>query len=147
MTWSDTLAGYAQDYAAKYDCSGVLTHSKGAYGENLAIGYSTLGTVDAWYNEISSYNYSAPGFSSKTGHFTQVVWKDTTQVGCAIKYCGDVWHNYIVCEYDPAGNYLGEFAAEVEPLKANLPASSSSSSTSSTSSTSSSTSTTTTSYN
>ena len=119
LTWSDTLAQYAEEYAAAYNCSsGVLHHSGGPYGENLAIGYSLSNAVDAWYAEIKYYNYSNPGFASNDGHFTQVVWKDTKQVGCAIRYCNSVWQNYVVCEYDPSGNYLGEFADNVMPLKA-----------------------------
>ena len=121
LTWSDTLAQYAEEYAAAYNCSsGVLHHSGGPYGENLAIGYSLSNAVDAWYAEIKYYNYSNPGFASNDGHFTQVVWKDTKQVGCAIRYCNSVWQNYVVCEYDPSGNYLGEFADNVMPLKASV---------------------------
>ena len=33
---------------------------------------------------MKKYSYIFPGFSKKTGHFTQVVWKDTTKVGMAI---------------------------------------------------------------
>lgn len=116
LSWSDTLASYAQDYADNYDCSGTLTHSGGPYGENLALGYDGPAAVDAWYNEISNYDFSNPGFSSNTGHFTQVVWKSTTQVGCGIKTCGGAWGDYVICSYDPAGNYEGEYADNVEPL-------------------------------
>lgn len=117
LTWSDELAQYAQNYANNYDCSGNLVHSGGPYGENLAIGYSPVGSVDAWYDEIKDYNYANPGFSESTGHFTQVVWKSSTKVGCAVKSCGGVWGDYVICSYDPAGNFLGEFAQNVAPLK------------------------------
>lgn len=117
LSWSDELASYAQDYADKYDCSGTLTHSGGKYGENLAVGYDATGSVDAWYNEIDSYDYSNPTFSSSTGHFTQVVWKSSTELGCGIKKCGSYWGSYVICSYNPAGNYLGKFADNVEPLK------------------------------
>lgn len=116
LSWSDTLATYAQNYANNYDCSGTLTHSGGPYGENLALGYDAAGAVDAWYNEISEYNWSDPGYSSSTGHFTQVVWKSTTELGCGIKACGGAWGSYVICSYNPAGNYIGEFAENVEPL-------------------------------
>lgn len=116
LSWSDELASYAQNYADDYDCSGSLTHSGGPYGENLAIGYGTTGAVDAWYSEIKDYSFSNPDYSSSTGHFTQVVWKSTTKVGCGIKQCGGVWGDYIICSYDPAGNMLGTFASNVEPL-------------------------------
>lgn len=116
LSWSDTLATYAQNYADDYDCSGTLTHSGGSYGENLALGYDAAGAVDAWYNEISDYDWSDPSYSSSTGHFTQVVWKSSTQLGCGIKACGGAWGNYVICSYNPAGNYIGEFAENVEPL-------------------------------
>ncbi|QLQ78501.1 hypothetical protein HG537_0A07480 [Torulaspora globosa] len=117
LSWSNELATYAQNYADKYDCSGTLTHSGGPYGENLALGYDVTGSVDAWYNEIKSYDYNNPSFSSSTGHFTQVVWKSTTQVGCGIKQCNNAWGSYIICSYNPAGNMIGDFANNVEPLK------------------------------
>ncbi|QID86457.1 Sterol binding protein [Saccharomyces pastorianus] len=116
LTWSDTLATYAQNYADSYDCSGNLVHSGGAYGENLALGYGTTASVDAWYNEISSYDYSNPGFTEDAGHFTQVVWKGTSQVGCGLKSCGGQWGDYVICSYQNPGNYIGEFAENVMPL-------------------------------
>ena len=33
------------------------------------------------------YNWNLPGFAEKTGHFTQLVWKETTQVGCGLTFC------------------------------------------------------------
>lgn len=110
LTWDDTLATYAQNYADKYDCSGTLTHSGGAYGENLALGYTTTGAVDVWYNEGSDYDYST---CNTYDHFTQVIWKSTTKVGCGYKYCSSYWGTYIVCSYDPAGNVIGECSSNV----------------------------------
>ncbi|CCK73544.1 CAP domain-containing protein NDAI_0G05610 [Naumovozyma dairenensis CBS 421] len=115
LKWSDNLASYAQAYADAYDCSGNLQHSGGPYGENLALGYSATGAVDAWYGEISDYDWSNPGAGS-AGHFTQVVWKSSTEVGCGIKTCGGVWGDYVICSYDPAGNYANQYENNVEPL-------------------------------
>jgi len=95
------------------------------YGENLYWSASSVSTVDSatpaiksWYDEISKYSYSSPGFSSATGHFTQVVWKGTTSVGCA--RCGgkgSQWYEtYVTCNYKPPGNYLGQFDSNVLPL-------------------------------
>lgn len=114
LTWDSTLQSYAQDYADKYDCSGVLTHSGGPYGENLACGYSDgPSAVQAWYDEGKTYNY---GSSSTYDHFTQVVWKSTTKLGCAYKDCrSNNWGLYIICSYDPAGNVIGQSAANVLP--------------------------------
>ena len=116
LEWDDSLAQYAQNYADKYDCSGSLTHSGGPYGENLAVGYTSQGTIDAWYNEIEKYNWSDSGFSESTGHFTQVVWKSTTKVGCGSKQCGGSVGTYIICSYNPAGNFIGDFSENVLPL-------------------------------
>ncbi|KAL6937954.1 hypothetical protein ACO0RG_004480 [Hanseniaspora osmophila] len=119
LSWSSDLASTAQSYADSYDCSGTLVHSHGDYGQNLALGYSLYdGTtaVDGWYDEISQYDFSNPGFSSSTGHFTQVVWKGTTQVGCGYKNCNNEWGTYLVCNYQSAGNVLGQFSENVMAL-------------------------------
>ena len=67
-----------------------------------------------WYDEVAMYNFTQPGFSSATGHFTQVVWKATTKVGCAIvisskgKVIG-------VCHYTSSGNVAGQYKSNVLP--------------------------------
>merc|ERR1711953_1061347 len=81
--------------------------------------------VSSWYNELTNpgYDFQNPGFSSGTGHFTQVVWKASTKLGCALKVCstlrGAGWRNanFFVCEYSPPGNYRGQFRANVLPLQ------------------------------
>lgn len=124
LTWSSELASYAQNYADKYSCpsNGALIHSQGKYGENLASGYSDVGTVDAWYDEIKQYNYNAPGFNEATGHFSQVIWKGSQQLGCAYKDCNNAWGKYVVCEYYPMGNIVVTgsttyWSQNVPPLK------------------------------
>lgn len=76
----------------------------------------------AWNDEESLYDFSAPGFSEATGHFTQVVWKGTKTVGCALITCklavfpSSSASTYGVCEYYPEGNIEnpGMFAANVQ---------------------------------
>ena len=51
------------------------------------------------YNEVKKYSYMFPGFSKKTGHFTQVVWKDTTKVGMAL--AKDSEKAFICANYAP----------------------------------------------
>ncbi|KAG0000640.1 hypothetical protein BGZ65_004196, partial [Modicella reniformis] len=86
------------------------------YGENLAAGHSSFeAAIDSWYNEVKLYNYNNPGFSMNTGHFTQVVWKGSKSVGCAKKFCANSNWNIYICEYDPPGNYQGEFPNNVLP--------------------------------
>ncbi|KZT59649.1 PR-1-like protein [Calocera cornea HHB12733] len=119
LTWNDTLASAAQGWANK--C--VFQHSLGAlgpYGENLAAGTgSSFGVaqgIQLWLDEASQYNPSSPVAS----HWTQVVWKGSHQVGCAVAVCpgllgagfGDA--NFYVCEYFPEGNIIGDFAQNVQ---------------------------------
>lgn len=111
LVWDDKLATYAKNYAdTKFDCNNVqLIHSGGPYGENLAAGYDGgISPVDAWYNEIKQYDFSKPGFSEATGHFTQLVWKSTGHLGCARVTCNNEWRQYTICEYsDQRGNVVG----------------------------------------
>jgi len=66
------------------------------------------------YDEISNYNF-ASGRGMGTGHFTQVVWKTSTKLGCGIgKGNRGV---YVCCQYLEAGNYMGEYTKNVMPLK------------------------------
>lgn len=115
LTWDSTLESYAQLYADQYDCSGTLTHSGGKYGENLACGFADgPSAVLAWYEEGDNYDYSS---TTVFDHFTQIVWKSTTKLGCAYKDCrSNNWGLYIVCSYDPAGNVVGQTLQNVLPL-------------------------------
>jgi len=112
LAWSDGLASSAQEWAD--GCRIPMVHS-GA-GENLAYGFGSIGAaIDAWYNEVDKYDYDNPGFSGETGHFTQIVWKSTQSLGCAAGNCPDVNGGYYVCQYDPPGNYIGQFEENVLP--------------------------------
>ena len=83
-------------------------------GENLAIGYATPEAgIHAWVAERTLYNYNNPGFSAATGHFTQVVWRGTTHVGCGWKQCPA--GKMLVCNYNKPGNWAGQFPANVKP--------------------------------
>ena len=84
VSWNDTLA----DYAANYVTGCNFAHTGGPYGENLAAGYgSATLAVEAWGNEGKQYDFTAGQFSETTGHFTQLVWKATTTVGCGRANC------------------------------------------------------------
>ena len=116
LTWSPKLAQVAQQWANSLRDQGCkFGHSGGQYGENLAAG--TTGAMDPeavvamWYDEVKGYSFKQPGFSMQTGHFTQVVWRSTTQVGCGMAQCNgnDVWG----CNYDPPGNWEGQYPQEV----------------------------------
>jgi uncharacterized protein YkwD len=116
LQWSPKLAQAAQQWVSTLRDQGCkFGHSGGRYGENLAAG--TSGALDGksvtemWYDEIKQYAFPDGGFSMQTGHFTQVVWRETTQMGCAHTSCKgmDIW----VCEYDPPGNVQGMYRQNV----------------------------------
>lgn len=63
--------------------------------------------VDAWAAEVEHYNYRANRCDAgeMCGHYTQVVWANTTAMGCGASVCEDdsvIW----ACHYDPPGNWV-----------------------------------------
>lgn len=70
--------------------------------------------VDMWYEEIKDYSFRKPGFSSGTGHFTQVVWIDSVEMGVA-KASNANGTQFVVARYNPPGNVLGHFPENVQP--------------------------------
>lgn len=114
LVWDDQIAAYAQEWANNLkskNCS--MTHrTSNKYGENLAwssgwkMGSSDV--VKMWYDEVKDYNYSTNSCKSGAvcGHYTQVVWKNSLRLGCAMASCNnsEIW----VCNYDPPGNYVGQ---------------------------------------
>jgi pathogenesis-related protein 1 len=119
LTWSSTLATVAQKWADSLKAQGCkFGHSGGQYGENLAAGSEGAldpeAVVRMWYDEIAKYHFPDGGFSMETGHFTQVVWRGTAQVGCGHTLCNGM--DIFVCNYDPAGNVEGEYRDNVLPL-------------------------------
>ncbi|MFM7408088.1 MAG: CAP family protein [Cuspidothrix sp.] len=132
LTTSSSANTTAQSWAQYLATNGLFQHSSSTQrnnaGENLYVFYTT-GSIDAatlannavktWYDEVSKYNYSKPGFSAATGHFTQIVWKSSTQLGCGAargtKTMNGTKFNafYVVCHYAPAGNVQGQFPTNV----------------------------------
>ncbi|KAH7915359.1 PR-1-like protein [Hygrophoropsis aurantiaca] len=96
LHWDESLARAAQKWAdhCKFE------HSKGKVGP---------------YGASAKYNSEHPQYS----HWTQVVWKSTTHVGCAVQTCNGMFEakygpaKFYVCEYSPPGNYVNEFSNNV----------------------------------
>ncbi|CAL1695992.1 unnamed protein product [Somion occarium] len=119
LTWSDDAAAKAQTWAN--GC--VFEHSGGSLGplgENLSAGtaasFGISEAIKTWTDEVSEYDPNNP----QPSHFTQVVWKATTQVGCAVQSCDGIFASsfgkakFFVCEYSPQGNFIGAFAQNVQ---------------------------------
>jgi len=58
------------------------------------------------------YNYNG-GFQYSTGHFTQVVWKGSTKLGVGYAFGDGGREIYVVAQYTPPGNYMGQFGSNV----------------------------------
>jgi pathogenesis-related protein 1 len=126
LKWSSELASVAKDWVytlqENYECQ--MMHSRiPGLGENLYWGSPTWygsgrrgvqkvspsEVVRLWGNERKYYNYDSNrcAFGKVCGHYTQLIWRDTTEVGCAKIICPDksqVWS----CNYNPPGNYRGQ---------------------------------------
>lgn len=120
LTWSDECYIEAKKQANACQARGALYHDhmegpSGRHGQNgywsSAPGTTAEGATESWYEEITDpgYNFDKPGFTGGTGHFTQVVWKDTTSVGMAVSEDG----RFIFANYLPAGNFMGRFPENV----------------------------------
>src|SRR6188472_2152011 len=119
LTWSDTLAAGAQTWAQHLATTGDFSHDTNVpngVGENIAgfnpsLGVSAPGEGQSlWVDEKKDYQGGVltPENWYPTGHYTQMVWKDTKEVGCGT--AGGEGHPYsiLVCRYSPSGNYMGQ---------------------------------------
>ena len=126
LSWSNSLAEdallWAKNLALKDDMYHSSNEIRPGQGENLSYSYrSSNGNPNfsetpgkeastAWYNEIKDYTYAEIGSSKNAnvviGHYTQMIWNTTTEVGMAraVSTSGSV---YVVARYSPQGNWIG----------------------------------------
>ena len=114
LQWSDNLAASVQQWANHSAATGKLEHSRA--GENLAQGstgaFSVTQLVDMWGGEKQFFrkntfpNVSSTGNWADVGHYTQVVWRNTTEVGCGL--ASGNGNDVLVCHYNLAGNVSGQ---------------------------------------
>lgn len=139
MSWKDDIASAAQVAADSCVFEHKMNVNGLSYGQNLAMwgtsdnaaalgeaGAIELATTNMWYNgeygSYASYFGQNPnmGTFESWGHISQLLWADSTGLGCAVKLCKkgtmfstmDAW--YMVCNYYPAGNVGGQYADNVK---------------------------------
>jgi len=119
IVWDQALAAAADSYAAQLAATGRWGHSpqsaRPGQGENLWMGtrgaFNTDQMIGAWASEGRAFragrfpSVSRTGRWEDVGHFTQMIWSQTTRVGCAVRSSRD--YDYLVCRYSPAGNVMG----------------------------------------
>jgi pathogenesis-related protein 1 len=120
LTWSNSLAAGAQTWAQQIATTGRFAHdpvytgiscfqarTNPCYGENIAGFFTSVSEPDGgqtkWVNEKSSY---PPYDLFANGHYTQMVWHNTKEIGCATAK-GVQAYSILVCRYDPPGNSGG----------------------------------------
>jgi len=128
LTYSSKLTKSAQTWAnhlqQSQHCEMQHSNPKGQYGENLywvspviwSDGRKELRKVmpaeviDSWASEKVDYDHSRNEcrVGAVCGHYTQMVWHNTSKVGCAMAACSNSHEQVWVCHYSPAGNIAGE---------------------------------------
>ena len=132
VTWNADIARYAQEWtdmtcmAPQHRSNPSLNGQR--LGENLFASFG-LGpmmpgkqAVDGWGGEVACYTYgkflsgdkcdmmcTSAMHSDGCGHYTQIVWRASTQIGCGVTTCGSGFSTQtaVVCNYAPAGNFVG----------------------------------------
>lgn len=120
LNWNPALAKSAQGWADRLAAAGAFEHapenSRNPEGENLWAGtkshYSVERMVDGWVREKRHFkpgrfpHNSTTGNVADIGHYTQLMWRQSRQVGCAM--ATGAREDVLVCRYAEAGNYRGE---------------------------------------
>ena len=118
LSWSSSLANSAQAWADYLADANIIEHSQAnGYGENIWAGtrdaYSLTDMVNSWGSEKRYFipnqpfpNLSTTGNWVDVGHYTQIVWRNTTEVGCGLSRSSNM--DVFVCQYTPSGNFSGQ---------------------------------------
>lgn len=117
LRWSDKLAQGAAQWAKTVAALNRMQHSgTSSIGENLAVMWggdpSLTQMLGIWSSEKVQFQPGVFPQVSRTGdenavmHYSQMVWRGTTEVGCGVANSGK--SNFLVCWYSPQGNFIGQ---------------------------------------
>ncbi|KAG0015362.1 hypothetical protein BGZ81_011721 [Podila clonocystis] len=113
LAWDAELAKTAQENIKGCD---IDTLTEIGAGGNYGVGpgfTSVRKAVVDWMKEAKKYKYEEPETAGDATSFTQLVWKASEKVGCAVTKCGNQESYGVVCRYSPPGNTVGEYQANV----------------------------------
>jgi hypothetical protein len=131
VEWSADLESSAYTLASRCVYQHDTTIAGGGYGQNIGYGVEAgdIGVMitNLMYNDEieyfpTPYGASDPSMTDfdKWGHFSQIVWKATTHVGCATVTCNSLGNvdsssavPFTVCNYSPVGNVEGQYGENV----------------------------------
>lgn len=113
MYWDEELALIAQGWASQcrfYHEEPAGRYIPGSYsvGQNLASGHVNWdAAIRHWYSEVIELSFGVGRRLPKStvGHYTQLVWADSSRVGCGFAKCNKTMTPFYVCNYGPTGNY------------------------------------------
>lgn len=118
------LCKYSQEWAEHLaKVKNTCHRPKSIYGENIFFFWSSNprervkgnDPVDNWYKEIEKHTFGVEPKTLKSGHMTQVLWKTSQRLGVGVARNVE-GQTYVVCNYDPAGNYVGTYTKNVPPV-------------------------------
>jgi len=126
VTWDAVLADSAYNYTTRcMGSGGLLDHNPNRSADYQALGgkdnyvgeniYGTSAStvqpsevIGLWMGEAPDYNYATNNIGD-AGHYTQVVWRASVRIGCAIYDCPSLrFHNTVLCDYAPGGNITNQ---------------------------------------
>lgn len=104
--------------------SNMAQNPSSSYGENILCIYSSdfshvpsaRDAVKAWYDEIKNHKFGVEAVNHETLRFTQLIWKNSTELGMAMAK-NNKGQTYIVANYNPRGNIIGQFNDNVPKSK------------------------------
>jgi pathogenesis-related protein 1 len=125
VTWDPVLADVAYNYLSKCQGTPLVNHNANrttdyaALGGTVYVGENIFGTtantvspadaVSSWMSEAPLFDYATGDFGA-AGHYTQIVWRTSVRIGCAIVNCPTtiMYHDSVLCDYAPGGNIIGQ---------------------------------------
>lgn len=117
------ICKYAEEWAKVLAKKGDTEHrDQNDYGENILYAWSSDPTftvsgrdpVDKWYSEINNHRFGSEPTNLDSGHFSQVVWEDTREIGVGVARSKE-GQIFVVAYYSPPGNVMGSFSKKVKP--------------------------------